>query len=200
MNVSKSLRKWGLGFLVAASAALAGSQAQAYTVSLTPAAQTVDEGALVAVEVRVSDLGPLGLGSYNFDLGFDAAILGFDRVVDAFGLGDALGLDVTLNGGSLLVSDFSLDDPLVLLTRQGADVTLFTMYFNAIGVGTSALTLNSGILSDVNGDIVSFLTGNATVTVLEQIGGEVPAPGTLALLLAAGFAAAIAWRRAGTHG
>ena len=184
-----SVRKWGQGLLLAVSAMLVASQAQAYTVSLTPAAQTVNQGAVVAVGVSVSDLGPLGLGSYNFDLGFDGAILGFDHVVDAFGL------DFTSSAGALSVSDFSLEDPLSLLVRQAADVTLFTLYFNTVGVGTSALAFGSGILSDVNGDIVSFLSNNASITVLDVVDVPVSAPGTLALLLAAGLAAALTGRR-----
>ena len=174
---------------------LAVSQAQAYTVSLTPAAQTVNQGAVVAVGVSVSDLGPLGLGSYNFDLGFDGAILGFDHVVDAFGLGIAFGLDFTSSAGAFSVSDFSIEDPQSLLVRQAAEVTLFTLYFNTVGVGTSALAFGSGILSDVNGDIVSFLSNNASITVLDVVDVPVSAPGTLALLLAAGLAAALTRRR-----
>lgn len=190
-----SVRKWGQGLLLAAVAVLAASSAQAYTVSLTPAAQTVDQGTVVAVGVSVSDLGPLGLGSYNFDLGFDSTILGFDHVVDAFGLGFSFGLDFVSGTGALSLSDFSLEDPLALLVRQASDVTLFTLYFNTVGAGTSALTLGSGTLSDVNGDIVSFLTNNASITVLDVVDVPVSAPGTLALLLAAAAAATLARRR-----
>lgn len=195
MTTWMSVRKCAQGLLIAAAAVLGSTQAQAYTVSLTPAAQTVDQGTVVAVGVSVSDLGPLGLGSYNFDLGFDAAILGFDHVVDAFGLGISFGLDFAAGAGSFSVSDFSLEDPLALLVRQAGDLTLFTLYFNTLAAGTSALNLTAGVLSDVNGDIVSFLTNNATVTVTELTGTPVPVPGTLALLLAAATAAGLARRR-----
>jgi len=196
MTAWMSVRRCAQGLLMAAAAMLGSTQAQAYTVSLTPAAQTVEQGAQVAIGVSVSDLGPLGLGSYNFDLGFDAAILGFDHVVDAFGLGISFGLDFASAAGSFSVSDFSLEDPLALLVRQASDVTLFTLYFNTLAAGTSALNLTAGILSDVNGDIVSFLTNNATVTVTEPpTGTPVSMPGTLALLIAGAVAAGLARRR-----
>lgn len=190
-----SVRNWARGALVTAASVLAMAQAEAYTVSLTPGTQTVEQGTVVAIGVTVSDLGPLGLGSYNFDLAFDGTILGFDRVVDAFGLGISFGLDFTAGAGTFSVSDFSLEDPSALLVRQGADLTLFTLYFNTLAAGTSALNLTSGILSDVNGDIVSFLTNNASVTVTEPTGTPVSQPGTLVLLLAAATAAALTRRR-----
>lgn len=199
MTVRTSMHKWGIGLLLAASALLGASQAQAYTVNLSPVTQTVDLGTVVAIGVSVSDLGPTGLGSYNFDIGFDGAILGFDRVVDAFGLGDSVGLDFVGGAGTFSVSSFSLEDPFALLTRQGADVTLFTLYFNTIGIGTSALTLNSGNLFDVNGvEIVPFQISNASVTVLDVVGQPVSSPGTLALLLTAAAAAALVRRRSAT--
>jgi hypothetical protein len=196
MNVSKSLRKWGLVFLATASAALGVSQAQAYTVSLTPAAQTVGLGAQVAVGVSVSDLAGMGIGSYQLDIAFDGAILGFDRVVDAVNLGFSVGLGFTSGTGLVSVGDTSFDDPLLLLTRQDDDFLLFTLFFNAIDVGTSALGLTVSALSDVFGtEVAAPLVGNASVTVLDNTGSPASAPGTLVLLLAAAAAAALARRQ-----
>lgn len=196
MTAWMSVRKCAQGFLIAA-AALLGSQVQAYTVSLAPVAQTVDQGALVAIDVRVSDLGTTGLGSYSLDLSFDSTILSFDRADDALNLGFAVGLFATPGAGTLLLTDVSFDDPALLLARQGDTLTLFTLYFNATGLGTSALAFGAGsALADVFGDAIDFLTTGASVTVTENTTpGGVPVPGTLSLLLAAGLAAAAVRRR-----
>ncbi|KPF60273.1 hypothetical protein D621_02395 [beta proteobacterium AAP51] len=170
-------------------------QAQAYTVSLLPAAQTVSTGATVAVDVMLSDLSSQGVGSYDFVLGFDSNVLGFDRVEDGFSLGIALGLVPTLTGNSLRLIDFSLDDPLWLASQQAGDLTLFTVYFNAVNVGSSLLNMLTGTLSDVNGDIVSFTSNSATVTVQAGTPAPMPEPGTVGLLLAAAVSAALARRR-----
>jgi hypothetical protein len=197
MTAWMSVRKCAQGLLMAAAAVLASAQAQAYTVSLAPVAQTVETGALVAIDVRVSDLGSTGLGSYSLDLSFDAGILGFDHATDALNLGFAVGLFVTPAPGTLLLTDVSFDDPALLLTRQGDTVTLFTLYFNAVGLGTGTLGFNAGsAMADVFGDALTFLTTGATVTVTEHTEpGGVPIPGTLPLVLAAAFGAAAVRRR-----
>ncbi len=190
-----SVRNWARGALVTAASVLVMSQAEAYTVSLAPAAQTVAQGTMVAIDVVVSDLGT-GLGDYNLNLAFDAGLLAFDRAVDAFSLGSSVGLFVTQDPGLLLLTDASFDDPELLRTRQGNDsLTLFTLYFNTLGVGTAALAFEAGgALGDVYGNAVQFLTAGGTVTITEA-GGTVPSPGTLPLVLVAGAAAACAMRR-----
>lgn len=180
--------------LVVAAGALS-VQAQAYTVSLLPAVQTVNMGATVAVDVMLSDLGSQGVGSYDFVLGFDSTVLGFDRVEDGFSLGIALGLVPTLTGNSLRLIDFSLDDPLWLASQQAGDLTLFTVYFNAVNVGSSLLNMLTGTLSDVNGGILSFTSNSATVTVQAGTPAPMPEPGTVGLLLAAAVSAALSRRR-----
>lgn len=197
MTTWMSVRKCAQGLLIAAAGLLAFTQAQAYTVSITPADQTVGLGAQVAVGVTVADLGGLGVGNYQFDVAFDGAILGFDRAVDALNLDFALGLGFTVGSGVVSLGDTSLADPLLLLARQGDDVTLFTMFFNTLDVGTSALTLTVAALADAFGiEVAAPLISNATVTVIDGgTGTPVPVPATPALLLAAAFAAALARRR-----
>lgn len=198
MTTWMSVRKWGRGVLLAAASVLAIGQADAYTVSLSPVAQTVDRGSVVAVDVVISGLGGTGLGSYSLDLGFDAGILAFDRAVDAFNMGDAVGLFVTPDAGTLVLTDASFDDPDVLRARQGDTFTLLTLYFNTLALGTADLAFNAGsALSDVYSNAVQFLTVGATVTVIEGSGGgTAPAPGSLPLVLAACAAALVARRRA----
>jgi hypothetical protein len=191
-----SVRKWGQGLLLAASVMVGASQAQAYTVSLTPAGQTVGLGAQVAVGVSVSDLGGIGVGNYQLDIAFDGAILGFDRAVDALNLGFALGLDFVTGAGFVSLGDTSLADPLALLARQADDVLLFTLFFNALDVGTSTVNLAVSALGDVFGnEVVAPVIGNASVTVIDNTGTPVSSPGSLVLMLAAAAAAALVRRR-----
>jgi hypothetical protein len=199
MTAWMCVRKWGQGLLVAATAMLASAQAQAYTVSLAPAAQTVTLGAMVAVDVQISGLGATGLGSYSLDLNFDAAILGFDHADDALNLGFAVGLFATPGVGTVLLTDVSFNDPDALLARQGDAVTLFTLYFNTLGLGTGELGFSAGgALSDVFGGAVAFDTAGGSVTVTDGggTGGEVPSPGTTSLVLAAFLACAAVRRKA----
>jgi hypothetical protein len=190
-------RKWGQGLLVAASAMLASTQVQAYTVSVFPADQTVGLGTQVAVGVSASDFGGAGVGSYLLNVGFDSAILGFDRAVDALNLGFAFGLEFTISTGFVSLADTSLADPVELLTRQDDGVILFTLFFNTLSVGTSALDLSVSALSDVFGvAITEPVIGGASVTVTDGgTGTPVSAPGTLGLLSAAACAAALVRRR-----
>lgn len=196
MTSWKSVGNWARAALVTAASVLAMAQAEAYTVSLTPAAQTVGLGSQVAVGVTVADLGGMGVGNYQFEIAFDGAVLGFDRAVDAFNLDFALGLEFSASVGSVLLGDTSLADPFSLLARQGDDVTLFTLFFNTLDVGTSALTLTVAALADAFGTEVSApLINNGTVTVTGGGGGNpVSLPGSLALVLAAALSAAAAGR------
>ncbi len=180
--------------LVVAAGALS-VQAQAYTVSLLPAAQTVGVGATVAMDVMLSDLGSQGAGSYDFVLGFDNSVLGFDRAEDGLSLGIAWGLGAVLSGNTVEVSDFSLDDPQLLASLQAGTLRLFTLYFNAVGAGSSLVSVMSGNIFDVNGSAVSFGSNAASVIVSPVTTNPVPLPGTLPLVLAALAAAAAMKRR-----
>lgn len=183
--------------LVVAAGALS-VQAQAYTVSLLPAVQTVNMGATVAVQLTVSDLGSLGVGAYDFSLSFNASVLDYVGFTDGLSLGaDAFGLDVTEGVGSLVASDVSFVEPLLLAGQQSGrgSLTLFTLFFNAIGAGTSSFGMLSGNLSDVAGTSVEFNFNSASVTVQANTPNPMPVPGTLPLALAGLFAAAVARRR-----
>ncbi|NJN36192.1 MAG: hypothetical protein HC794_02970 [Nitrospiraceae bacterium] len=180
--------------LVVAAGALS-VQAQAYTVSLLPAVQTVGVGATVAMDVMLSDLGSQGTGSYDFALGFDNSVLGFDRAEDGLSLGFAQGLGAVLSGNTVRVSDFSFDDPQQLVSLQAGTLRLFTLYFNAVGAGSSLVSVMSGNIFDVNGTAVSFGSNAASVIVSPATTNPVPLPGTLPLVLAALAAAAAMKRR-----
>ncbi|MGY4829031.1 cohesin domain-containing protein [Sphaerotilaceae bacterium SBD11-9] len=169
------------------------AEANAYTVTVNPADQTTSVGSEISVSVTVGDLFPGGLGSYNLDLSFQGGVLGFDRVVDGFGMGGAFGLSYALNGDVLTLADTSLDDVDTLLALQSPSFTLFTVYFDALAEGTSFLSLSGITLADAYGIEGAFTSTGGSVTV--QSVSAVPEPGTLPLVLLGGLACVWAGRR-----
>jgi len=164
-----------------------GTHATAYDVTVTPGTTDTTVGSQVAISVLASDLSPGGLGSYNLDLSFEAGVLGFNRVTDGLGMGNAFGLMWGLTGGTLTVTDTSLDDPLSLLATQSPSFVLFTVYFDALSAGTSFLNLSGVVLSDAYGGADMPITlGHGSVTVTSGGGPvtPVPEPGAWVLMLA----------------
>ena len=162
--------------------------ASAYDLTVTPATQTTGLGSEISIAVTAADLVPGALGGYSFDLSFEGSVLGFDRVVDGFGMGaNSFGLSYALSGNTLSFADTSFDDPATLLSLQGPSFTLFTVYFDAVGAGTSFLALSGVTLADAFGNGVDFTSYDGSVTV-ESVVTPVPEPGTLPLLALGGLA------------
>ncbi len=158
--------------------------ASAYTLSFAPGGQTVTLGNQASVSVWVDGVLPGGLGNYDFDVLFDPAILSFDRATDGVGLGFAMGLGTTLDMGQVVVSDFSLDDPVALLATQSDRILLFSLVFDTLAVGRGALSFDNATLGDVEGNSV-----NVNATALGAIDvtapAQVPEPSGLVLLMTA---------------
>jgi hypothetical protein len=163
--------------------------AQAYLLRFDPVAQTVSLGQKASVVVRVEGVQPGGLGAYDFEVSFDPTILSFDSAIDAFGLGNAIGLDATPGTGSVVLSDFSFEAPADLVDLQPDSFDLLTLVFDTVAPGTSALTLSGIALGDAEGNAVDFGTEAGRITVDLR---QVPEPGSAALAalaLALGLAA-----------
>ncbi len=194
-----SCRPWRwlntLALATALQAWLPGA-AGAAVISMTPATQTVGLGAQVALTVQVSDVLPAGLGGYDFTLRFDPAVLGFARVQDAQHLGAAIGLAANDVGGGVLLSDFSFELTSDLLALQAPAFDLFTIYFDALGVGTSALDIDALSTFDADGNAVAYNAVGASVTVAPR-GIQLPEPASLALVMLALLAMRYArpWRQ-----
>jgi hypothetical protein len=157
---------------------------------MSPASQTVGLGQEVALSVQVSDVLPSGLGAYDFTLRFDPTVLGFSRVDDARHLGAAVGLGATDIGGGVLLSDFSFELVPDLLALQSPDFTLFTIYFNALGLGSSTLSIDGLSTFDAVGDATAYDARGAFVTVAPP-STSVPEPGSLGLVAIALLAIAL---------
>ena len=153
-------------------------------ISFAPSSQTVELGQRFALTVQVSDVLPAGLGAYDFTLRFDPAVLGFAHVDDARNLGMAIGLAATEVGGGVLVSDFSFELPADLLALQQPSFSLFTVYFDAVGVGSSALLIENLATFDADGMALSYAASGALVTVAPP-STRLPEPAALGLVLLA---------------
>lgn len=183
-GVEKAVRGLCRWVLVGAACAGALGQANGYTLTVTPPDQTTTVGSQVGVAVTASDLlaGGIGIGAYNLDLSFGDDVLSFNNVVDGFGLGAAFGLTYALSGNMLTLTDTSLDDPDTLLALQSPSFTLFTVYFDAIGAGTSLLSLSGITLADAYGALaVGVSSVNGSVTAMPA--SPVPEPGAIGMML-----------------
>lgn len=154
--------------------------ANAYTLDLSLSTHQVAIGDEFSVTVRASDVLPQGLGSYSLDFSFADGVIGFNRVVDRFGLGNtAFGLSYALHGNVLSLTDTSFDDVPTLLASQSPSFALFTLYFDAIAAGSSSLSFSSISLADAYGNEGGFIANGSNVTVTAV--SPVPEPGTLPL-------------------
>lgn len=171
--------------------------AQAISLDLIPASQSVVQGHAVAVTLVISGLGDLvapSLSAFDVDLTFNPAILAFQGAVfgdpvlgdqlDLAGLGgNPMSASLTLPGLlNLFEISFDLSDDLNAL--QADTFTLATLTFTALTQGSSALTLAVNALGDANGDPLAATVGAAgSITVTAPSPTGVPEPASALLVL-----------------
>ncbi|MFG6487498.1 cohesin domain-containing protein [Roseateles sp. BYS78W] len=198
---------------IALTLGLAISIAQAgVVVTFSPAAQHVDVGNAVQVEVRISGLGAEVLSGFDLNFFYDAAILQFQSV-DTKGAADGLNassgfapqiaVDSTTNG-NMGIQGYATADDAALSAGQADAFTLFR--FDLIGVtdGMTSFTLGSDpdyernfvgldfqTLPDVTVLGACVAVGNGTCGA-----AQLPEPGTAGLALAA-LAMGLVHRRRG---
>jgi len=183
-----------------AALAAAPRAADALEIGFVPATQTVGVGANVSVDVVVSGL-EAGISeivaAYDLDVTYDPLVLAATGVSFGSGLGAAgeVLTDFDLaTSGIVDLAALSLLADADLAALQGDAVTLATLHFSALALGTSALVLSPsapfGI--DVKG------TANAILSFDVVAGGAfevVPEPSTVVLLAAGLLALASRARR-----
>ena len=163
----------------------------AATLLVYPSTQTVTPGAVATVQVGITGLGDMAapsLSGFDFQLSYDPAILELDLVahgdpmqgnqlnLNGFG---TIAFDDTFTPGVARMVEVSFDWPDDLNTYQRNSFVLASLFFRAVGVGTSPLTLEVNTLGDELGNPLEASVLNGSVTV----GGRsaVPEPGVFFL-------------------
>ncbi|BCL35090.1 cohesin domain-containing protein [Nostoc sp. MS1] len=154
--------------------------AQAVSLELIPAVQTVKVGDSLEVDVRISGLGDFqapSMSGFALGLSFDPSLLKFKSL--SFGdrlLGNLVGLspettfsDFQTNGGLVSFSQVSLDDEFSLNKAQPASFILGTVSFTAVRAGNSLLSLsfNDDSFIDEQGNplLLSTIPKGASITI-----------------------------------
>jgi hypothetical protein len=156
-------------------------------VSIQPFFSTVDTGSFFDVAVNISPVNKLF--AFQFDLGFDPAILSAQSVTEGA---------LLPSGGSTFFIPGAIDnsagtitltaDSLFRVSGVTGSGILATVNFEALGIfGTSSLTLSNLVLLDSALSDIPFTTKGATVNV-------VPEPSSL-LLIGSALIGLIAFQR-----
>jgi len=184
------MRKWSiLAVALLTGLAIAPRPVAAISIGFVPAVQTVGLGANVSVDVVVSGLEASEIAdvvaAFDLDVAYDPLVVAATGVNFGAALG-VLGLEVLTNfdlatPGLVDFAALSLLSDADLAALQGDAVTLATLQFSALALGTSPLALISaapfGI--DVKG------AANEILSFESVVGGAihvVPEPSTVLLL------------------
>lgn len=185
--------------LLCAAALAVPFAAQSAQVSLAAQNPVVTVGGQVRIDISVSglvDAAAPSLGTFDFDLGFDAGALTFQSVTFGTGL-DVLGLGslqfVTPGAGTVNLLEVSLDTVDDLNSLQADSFLLATVTFLADAPGTPSFSLKANAFGDAAGAALDFGVTSLPRLAIQPGGtGQLPEPTTLALLaLAAAGAAAV---------
>ncbi len=173
-----------IGLLNVASAGAIG-------LTVTPPSQNVGLGNSASVDIVVSDLGIEIVSAFDLDLLYDSAILGATDVVFGPHLGPfSLPSEDLSTTGVVDFAEVSFESDAYLAANQPDEFTLATIFFDAMGFGTSPLILvvdmpgDNPLINDVKGLEVGVLTfdvvDDGSITVSPDL-NPVPEPGTVTL-------------------
>jgi C4-dicarboxylate transporter len=126
--------------------------ASAAAIGITPAAQTVSPGSTFQVNATISRLTTSRVGDFDLTMNFDPAILQVVGVSFGSFLGFPSSLQsFTLGTDHVEFAEVSLLAPSALVALQPQTFTPATLTFQAIGLGTSALSFTAITAGDENG-------------------------------------------------
>jgi len=196
---------------IAALALLACAAGQALAQSeptISIGSDTVSQGSVATVDLSISGLGSgTQLGAYDLNVAFNSGILSLASAT--FGdpaLGDQLNLEgfgtfasATPGSGTVDLAELSFDAPAALLSSQASAFTLVQLTFDSLGTGVSALDLSINAVADQNGNSLTPVLSNGSITVTGATAAapEMDASSALAaLMLLAGALAVMQSRRA----
>jgi len=171
--------------LLAGVLGLAASPAIADTTVSVGAAGPVSVGDAFAVDVNIATVSDLY--DFELDLSFDPAIVQLNNIAEGAFLpqgGTTLFLPGFIDnaGGS---ATFNADTLLGLIPGVNDSGVLLEFDFQALAVGTSALSLSNILLQDSTGANIDFTSADGSVTVTSAGPVGTPEPGTLSLLAGA---------------
>jgi hypothetical protein len=136
---------------------------------LNPSSQQVPLGSPISVDLTIAGLGNgTALGTYDIDVAYNSAIIHLSSVTYGTSL-DVLGLGsiqtTTFGSGTVNVFELSLDSTANLNALQPPAFTLARLDFTSSGYGTSPLNMNINALGDANGNSLTALVNQGSVTV-----------------------------------
>jgi hypothetical protein len=185
--------------IFAAASNLAGSLVNAQAViSIDPTVQTTSTGSVVTVDVDISNVSDLY--GYQFDLGFNPSVLQAVSSSEApflAGRGSTFFIAGTNDnlGGTVLAT---ADTLLTATNGVNGSGELAVFAFDAVGAGTSTLSIQNETLLNSGLSVIGDLTKTGLVTVSSQTvaAPEIDAPSTIiAMTLLLGGLAVIRGRR-----
>lgn len=182
----RKIRPRGLSLLALFCISIVVStRVSAVSLNFVPSEQTLGVGNQAMVDVVVSELGGTLVGAFDFSVNFEPSIVSFSN--SSFGIelgGPAQSIQATLEPGPGTVnfSEVSLVPDLTTVQDGTSDLTLFSITFDALSIGTSPLSFTGGIsldfdfLGDQNGIRIAIDTiGTGSINV-------VPIPGAIWLM------------------
>ena len=191
----KNIKQVVKSTLMAGVLALFSQASFATMLTVEVADQPYQVGDLVTADIVISDIEQVfgiqrEIGAFNFDLTFDNSAVANSQVT--FGSLLNVGLfgssqNVTDNGSSLTVDEFSFADAFELFGAQGSvtEFVLASVQFELTSAGTVDFSLANVSLSDALGSADAFLPASLTLqgASFTVNPAQVPAPASAALIL-----------------
>lgn len=173
--------------LAAALLCVSCATANAYLIGLQPGSTAPTFGSSFTLDLVVTGLPPQIVSTYDIDFNFNPAIVQYVSSASTGVLGASIFLG-TPSAGSANLFESSFESDSTLASLQGSTLTLATLTFRGIGVGSTPIELAFHALGgaqDENGLTTDLLQIDHTVTSATARvtpSSAAPEPGTLALL------------------
>ena len=143
---------------------------QAAVITVEASSPVVVLGTPVSVEVGVTGIMGTDVGVYDLDVNFDPTVLSFTSVtfgdpvlgdeLNLFGYGSATNVDASnAASGSVEVSELAFDSPQDLQSYQPPAFGLFTVGFDTVGGGSTAVSSTVNVLGDGGGNSLNYSYG-----------------------------------------
>jgi len=149
---------------------MGSAEAAGQTMAVSPAANPVNVGETIEVDVNLT--GATDLGGFEFDLGYDSTVVQVDKIIMGTGLDapqrtvGALG-PLSLDANTEAFGGYSYGSG----GGSSAGAPLARVIMTAVGAGTSPLTLQNAHTADTTALAITPTLSNGTVTASAATGG-----------------------------